>query len=458
MSSPPVDRREILALAVPAFLALVAEPLYLLADSAIVGHLGTVPLAGLGVAGSVLLSATGLFIFLAYATTSAVARRLGAGSPAEAVARGLDGLWLSAGLGLAVAVLLNRYAAPLAAAFGPTEPAHAQAVTYLQVAAFGLPAMLAVLAATGTLRGLLDTRTPLLAAVSGFTGNIGLNLLFVHGLHWGIAGSAWGTVLAQNAMGAGLVAVVVRRAHRLGVAVRPRPAAVLGAARGGLPLLVRTVALRTVLLVAVWAAAQLGDVPLAAHQIVATVWSVLAFTVDALAIAAQAIVGRELGAGRVAAARAATATMLRWGVGSGVLLGVLVVVIRGPLTALFTPDPAVQRYAAAALVVVGAGQLVSGYVFVADGVLMGAGDFGYLAWAMLGVLAAYLPAVVVARALLGPPDPTAGAALPGTALPVQRPGDLVVLWIAFLVMMLARAITLGVRLRSGRWAVTGATR
>ena len=187
-------------------------------------------------------------------------------------------------------------------------------------------------------------------------------------------------------------------------------------------------------------------------------WSVLAFTVDALAIAAQAIVGRELGAGRVAAARAATATMLRWGVGSGVLLGVLVVVIRGPLSALFTPDPAVQRYAAAALVVVGAGQLVSGYVFVADGVLMGAGDFGYLAWAMLGVLAAYLPAVVVARALLGPPDPTAGAALAGTAPPVERPGDLVVLWIAFLVMMLARAITLGARLRSGRWAVSGATR
>ncbi len=429
------DRREILALAGPAFLALVAEPLYLLVDSAIVGHLGTVPLAGLGVAGAVLLSASGLFVFLAYATTGAVARQLGAGSRAGALARGLDGLWLSAVLGVCAAVVVASYAAPLAGLFGATDAVHEQAVAYLRIAALGLPAMLVALAATGTLRGVLDTRTPLKASIAGFTGNIALTLLFVRGLGWGIAGSAWGTVIAQTAMAGLLVAVVWQRARRAGVGLGPRPARVLAAARGGIPLVVRTIALRAILLVAVWAAAQLGEAPLAAHQIVATVWSVLAFTVDALAIAAQAIVGRELGAGRVAAARAATATMLRWGVGSGLLLGALVALSSPVWLPLFSPDPQVRAHAAAALVVVGVGQLAAGYVFVADGVLMGAGDFRYLAVAMLGTLAAYLVVVVVVRA--------AG-------------GGLTELWAAFVALMVVRGATLWARLRGDRWAVTGA--
>jgi Na+-driven multidrug efflux pump len=236
-------------------------------------------------------------------------------------------------------------------------------------------------------------------------------------------------------MALALVGVVWHRARVAGVPARPRPGRVLEAARGGLPLVVRTVALRTILLVAVWAAAQLGDAPLAAHQIVATVWSVLAFTVDALVIAAQAIVGRELGAGRVAAARAATGTMLRWGVAGGLGLGVIVLVTRGWWLPVFSPDLAVQRYAAAALVVVGLGQPVAGYVFVADGVLMGAGDFRYLATAMLATLAAYLVVVSVVRA--------AG-------------GGLVHVWSAFVVMMVVRGVTLWARLRAEAWAVTGA--
>ena len=381
-----------------------------------------------------LLSASGLFIFLAYATTGSVARQLGAGSRAGALARGLDGVWLATGLGMLVAAVVAGYAAPLAGLFGATEAVHEQAVSYLRVGALGLPAMLVTLAATGTLRGMLDTRTPLLVSVAGFTGNAGLTLLFVRGFGWGIAGSAWATVIAHTAMATGLVAVVRRGARQAGVSSRPRPGRVLAAARGGLPLVVRTVALRSILLVAVWAAARLGEAPLAAHQIVATVWSVLAFTVDALAIAAQAVIGRELGAGRVAAARAATATMLRWGAGTGVLLGALVASTSQWWLPLFSPDPRVRELAAAALVVVGAGQLVAGYVFVADGVLMGAGDFGYLAVAMLATLAAYLVVVLAV--------PAAG-------------GGLTQLWAAFVVMMLVRGGTLWARLRGDRWAVTG---
>ncbi len=429
-------------MAVPAFLALVAEPLYLLADSAIVGHLGTVPLAGLGVAASVLLTASGLFIFLAYATTSQVARHLGAGNRAAAISVGLDGLWLSLVIGTIAAVGLAAFADPLAAVFGATDAAHTQAVAYLRVAAAGLPGMLATLAATGTLRGLLDTMTPLLASVVGLSANVALNVLFVHGLHWGIAGSAWGTVIAQTAIALALTAVVLRGARAQHVHLRPHPGRILAAARDGIPLVVRTVALRGVLLLSVWAAAHLGDAPLAAHQVVATIWSTLAFAVDALAIAAQAIVGRNLGAGDLAAARAATRTMLRWGVGSGVVLGAAVVAGQGALLAVLTPDPAVQGYAGRALLVVAAGQLVAGYVFVADGVLMGAGDFRYLAWAMLASFTAYLPMAAFVRAL-------------GVW---GEPGQvLVVLWIAFVAFMAVRMATLWWRLRGDAWAITGAT-
>ncbi|MGV1008624.1 MAG: MATE family efflux transporter [Dermatophilaceae bacterium] len=441
--APAVDRREIVALAVPAFLALVAEPLFLLADSAIVGHLGTIPLAGLGVAGSVLLTAANLFVFLAYATTSSVARQLGAGSRAGAMSAGLDGLWLSVGIGALAALVLLLAADPLSGVFGASDAVHEQAVRYLRVAAFGLPPMLVTLAVTGVLRGLLDTRTPLYASLLGFTANALLNLLFVHGLHWGIAGSAWGTLIAQTAMAAGLTAVFLRRARAEHTPLRPHPQRVLAAAVDGFPLFVRTIAVRLVLLLTVWAAAGIGDAPLGAHQVTATIWTFTAFALDALAIAAQAVVGRDLGAARADVARTATTTMLRWGVALGLALGAALLLGRTLLAPLFSPDPAVQGYVTATLAVVGCGQAISGYVFVADGVLMGAGDNRFLAVAMTVTLAAYLPMVLAVRAYAQTADPTHA---------------LVALWLAFLGFMLVRCATLAWRLRGDAWLVTGAHR
>ncbi|MEI2732096.1 MAG: MATE family efflux transporter [Dermatophilaceae bacterium] len=442
MSAPPgrAQRREVLALAVPAFLALVAEPLFLLADSAIIGHVGTIPLAGLGVAGAVLLTAAGLFVFLAYATTASVARQLGAGSTRGALAAGLDGLWLSLAIGVVVAAIVAGAAYPLAGAFGASDAVRDQAATYLRIAAFGLPAMLASLAVTGVLRGLLDTRTPLVVSVIGFGANVVLNLVLVTVLDFGIAGSAFGTLVAQTAMAGGLVVVLVRRAREASTPLRPHPGRVLAAALHGAALFGRTVALRLVLLLTVGAAASFGDPALAAHQISATLWSFLAFALDALAIAAQAIVGRDLGAGRADAARAATSRLLRWGVGFGLVVGVALVAIRPMLLTLFTTDPVVVRYAAGALIVVAAGQVVSGYVFVGDGVLMGAGDHRYLAAAMAVSLAAYLPMVWMARLIGQRSGPQAG---------------LVGLWLAYVGFMLVRAATLGWRMRGDRWLVTG---
>jgi putative MATE family efflux protein len=448
---PAGQRREILRLAVPAFLALVAEPLFLLGDSAIIGHLGTTQLAGLGVASAALITAANIFVFLAYGTTSIVARQVGAGSQRGAVAAGVDGVWLAIAIGLATGALVARYAEPLCALLGASPAVLAQAVTYLRVSALGIPAMLVALAVTGVLRGLQDTRTPLIASVVGFSANIALNLLLVYGLHLGIAGSATGTVLAQSGMAAALVLVVTRRARRLGASLRPHPARVLRAALDGLPLLVRTLALRFVLLMTTWVAAGLGEVPLAAYQVSATMWTFLAFALDALAIAAQALTGQALGAGDIARARSATHTMLSWGVLGGVMLGILVLATHSVLPGLFTSDPAVQSALASALVVVGLCQPIAGFVFVLDGVLIGAGDGPWLAGAQVVVLGLYLPLILTVRAS-GP------SLLAGTNSVAGQGHAMTALWLAFVAFMTLRGLALGWRARGDAWLVTGATR
>jgi putative MATE family efflux protein len=438
--------REIISLAVPAFLALVAEPLFLLADTAIVGHLGTAQLAGLGVASSILVTAAGVFVFLAYGTTSIVARQVGAGHERAALASGLDGIWLALAIGAVVAPVVALAAEPLCGVFGASAQVLGHASTYLRISAAGIPAMLIALATTGALRGLLDTRTPLVASVLGFGANIVLNLVFVLGLGWGIAGSAWGTVVAQTGMALGLVVVVVRKALRAHAPLRPEPGRVLRAAGAGVPLLVRTLALRAILLVTTWVAAALGDVPLAAHQVAATIWTFLAFALDALAIAAQALTGTALGAGDVTSARAATSTMLRWGAWGGLGLGLLVAATSGVLPVLFTPDPAVRAALTAALVVVGLGGWLSGLVFVVDGVLIGAGDGRWLAGAMAGTLALYLPLALLLHAV-APTVHTWG-----------DPAATALLWLAFTAFMGIRWGFLRHRVRGDAWLVTGAAR
>ena len=444
--SPAPARREILRLALPAFLALVAEPLFLLADSAIVGHLGTTPLAGLGVASSVLLTAAGVFVFLAYGTTSVVARQLGAGSAKGAVSAGIDGLWLSLVIGAAAAVAVGAAAPWWCARFGAGPEVVEQAATYLRISAAGLPGMLVVLAVTGVLRGLQDTRTPLVASVSGFGANIVLNLVFVYGFGWGIAGSAAGTVIAQTGMAVGLAVVVLRAARRLEAPLRFHPGGVLRSALGGIPLLVRTLALRGVILVTTATAARYGEDSLAAHQIALTVWSFLAFTLDALAIAAQAMTGKALGSGDVAGARAAADTTARWGVGGGLVTGVVLLALSPVIGRAFSSDPGVVGAAAGAFVVMAAAQWLAGYVFVVDGVLMGAGDTVWLAVAMVVAVAVWVPLLL-------------WAARSDDVLPGGFGHELAGLWVWFAVGFMAlRGIGLWWRFRGDGWAVTGASR
>ncbi|MFJ2023641.1 MATE family efflux transporter [Streptomyces sp. NPDC087897] len=429
--------REIFALAVPAFGALVAEPLFVMVDSAVVGHLGTPQLAGLGIAAALLMTAVSVFVFLAYATTAAVARRVGAGDLPAAIRQGMDGIWLALLLGAAVVAVVMPIAPWLVDVFGASETAAPYAITYLRISVLGIPAMLVVLAATGVLRGLQDTRTPLYVAIGGFTANAILNVTLVYGAGLGIAGSAWGTVIAQAAMAAAYLFVVIRGARQHGASLRPDAAGIRASARAGVPLLIRTLSLRAVLMIATAVAARLGDVDIAAHQIILSLWSLTAFALDAIAIAGQAIIGRYLGANDEKGARAACRRMVEWGIGCGIALGVLIVLARPLFIPLFTSDPSVEDALLPALLVVAVSQPIAGVVFVLDGVLMGAGDGRYLAWAMLVTLAVFAPAALLV--------PTLG-------------GGLTALWWAMTLMMAVRLITLWVRTRSGRWIVTGATR
>lgn len=429
--------REIIALAVPAFGALVAEPLFVMADSAIVGHLGTAQLAGLGVASALLTTAVSVFVFLAYATTAAVARRVGAGDLQAAIRQGMDGIWLALLLGAAVIAVVLPTAPALVELFGASDTAAPYAITYLRVSSLGIPAMLVVLASTGVLRGLQDTKTPLYVAIGGFVANGVLNVALVYGAGLGIAGSAWGTVIAQCAMAAVYLFVVVRGARRHGASLRPDAAGIRACAQAGAPLLVRTLSLRAILMIATAVAARLGDADVAAHQIILSLWSLLAFALDAIAIAGQAIIGRYLGANDAQGARDVCRRMVQWGIASGVALGVLVVLARPLFIPLFSSDSVVQDAALPALVVVAISQPICGIVYVLDGVLMGAGDGPYLAWAMLATLAVFAPVALLV--------PTLG-------------GGLTAVWAAMTLMMAVRMVTLWLRTRSGHWLVTGATR
>jgi putative MATE family efflux protein len=428
---------EILRLALPAFGALVAEPLFLLADSAIVGRLGTIPLGGLGVASQVLTTLVNISIFLAYGTTAAVARQLGAGHRDAAIRLGIDGLWLAAAIGLVVLAAGWPLSPPLVRAFGGTAGVSHEAIIYLRISLLGAPAMLIVLAGTGILRGLQDTRTPLLVAVAANAVNVALNATFVLGLHWGIAGSAWGTVMAQAGTCAAYLLVVSRGARRAGVSRRPDLAGVRSAAFAGASLVLRTLALQAVLVVMTAIAARQGDAALAANQVAMRVWNLFVLALDAIAIAGQAITGRYLGAGDVAAARAATGRMIVWGAVYGTIFSVVLLAIRPVLPPVFGLAPDVRRLLLAVLLVVIVQQPAAGVVFVLDGVLIGAGDQDYLAVAGLMTLAVFSAAAW-------------GVLTTGSGL--------VALWLAYCAWMAARFATLTLRVRGTRWLVTGAVR
>ena len=429
--------REIIRLAVPAFGALIAEPLYVLADTAVVGHLGTPQLGGLAVASSVLLTGYAVFIFLAYGTTGAVSRLIGAGNEREAAHQAVQGMWLALCIAAVLVPAGLLSGGWLVRALGASGDVATNAEVYLRISMFGVPALLVTLAGTGYLRGRQDTFTPLAVALGANVVNLVLELVLINGLGLGIGASALATVLAQTGAAAIYVGRVVRAVRRLDVSVRPDSRAIGLLGRAGGALLLRTAALRGSLTAATAIATRIGPVEVAAHAIAYELWNFLALALDAIAIAAQAIIGKELGAGDADEASALGRRMLWLGFLAGAALGTVVLAVHTVLPHVFSNDPRVLALASFLLWHVAILQPVNGVVFVLDGILIGAGDLRYMAWAMVGAAAVF--------------------AAGGTCVLVFGLG-VGWLWAAIGLFMVARLVGLGMRFRTGRWAVTGATR
>ena len=427
--------RELLRLAVPAVGALVAEPLYLLADTAVVGHLGTSPLAGLAVASGVLLFAYGMCIFLAYGTTASVARLTGAGRPELAAAQAVQGLWLAASLGVALAVLGAWFGQRLLGLLGAEGTVLDQAGTYLRISLLGAPAMLVMLAGVGYLRGRRDTVRPLWVAVGTAALNLILEVVLIYGFGLGIGASAAATVVAQW-IGAGCYLVWIGSEVRCyEVSLGPDWSALRRLALVSTDLMVRNLSLGGTFLVGTSVAARIGTAPVAAHQVAFLVWMMLSLTMDGLAIAAQAMVGTALGAGDGDGARRIGRRTIVWSVGVGITLGLALLLARDSVSGLFSNDPAVVGLVGFLFLHVGLMAPLSGVAFALDGILIGAGDQRFMARAM-----------------------TASALLATAAMAAGRLADLGIgwLWAAIWVFVAGRSVILGARFRGNHWVVLGA--
>ncbi len=427
--------RAILALAIPALGALLAEPIYVLTDTVIVGRIGTNQLAGLALAAAVLVTLHAVLIFLAYGTTGMVGRLLGSGNERLATAQGVQAIWLALLLGVVVSAVVAAMATPILSLFGAEPAVEEFGLTYLRISLLGFPALLVMLAGSGYMRGLQDTVTPLSVAVFTAALNLVIELWFVFGLDLGIAGSAWSTVIAQWAAALIYGVVVVRSALARGVCLWPHFASLVRYARVGLMLVVRTTALRGAFLLAVFVAAQLGTTEVAAHQVAVEVWGFLALALDAVAIAGQALVARALGAGDTTTAREASGRMVGLSIELGAVLGVILAVVAMPVAGVFSEDTAVVSLTAGLFIWVAAMQPLNGVAFALDGVLIGAGDLRFLAQAMVGAFAVFAAAAVVVLAT-------------GWGLSW--------VWLAITLFMVARAVPLTLRFRQGGWQRTGA--
>ncbi|MEO7557096.1 MAG: MATE family efflux transporter [Acidimicrobiales bacterium] len=424
--------REILRLALPAFAALIAEPLYVLADTAVVGHIGTPELAGLAVASSALLTGYAMFIFLAYGTTAAVARLLGAGDERAAAHQAVQGLWLALVVSVPLVVAGVAGAGEAVRALGATGAVATNAEVYLRISIAGVPALLLGLAGIGYLRGRRDTLTPLLVALGTNVANLGLELVLINRYGYGIGASALATVIAQWIGAAVYVRRVLVPVRALGVSLLPDPSALRVLGRTSIDLLLRTAALRAAYTGATAVAARIGPAEVAAHEVALSIFLFLALALDAIAIAGQALVAGALGAGTAERARSLCRRMVRLGLYAGMAFGFGIVALRPVLPHVFTTDRRVVVLAGFLLWFVAALQPLNAVVSVLDGVLIGAGDGRYLAAAMAAATTVFVA---------------------GAAVVVVVDLGIGWLWTTFAAFMGARAASLWLRYRSDAWLV-----
>ena len=423
--------RQVFALAVPALGVLAAEPLYVLVDTAVVGHLGALPLAGLALGGLLFSQVSSALTFLSYGTTSRTARLHGAGRRGDAVEEGVQATWLAVGVGLAVLILGQLLAAPVAELLAGKGPIADAGVSWLRIALFGAPMVLITMAGNGWLRGVQDTRRPLVYVLLGNGLSVVLNPILVYVLGWGLEGSAVANVFAQTVAAALFVSALVKEK----VPLKPVPH-LIGAQLGlGRDLVIRTLAFQLSFISALSVASRTSTDAVGAHQIVLQLWSFLALVLDSLAIAAQSLVGAALGAGRDDEAKSLAWQVTRYGLVFGIALSVVFAALYSVLPRVFTSAPGVLAEIPHAWWLFVLLQPIAGVVFALDGVLLGAGD------------AKFLRTATVVSALVG--------FVPLVWLSLAFHWGLLGIWTGLSTFMVFRLVAVVLRTKSGRWAVTG---
>lgn len=431
----PAGARQIAALALPALVVLAAEPLYLLFDTAVVGRLGALGLAGLAIGGLILGLVASQATFLSYGTTARSARHYGAGDRAAAVAEGVQATWLALGLGALIVVVVQAAAVPLVSAIAGRDDIAAAACGWLRIAILGAPAILVSLAGNGWLRGVQDTVRPPRYVVAGFALSALLCPLLVYGglgmPRWGLPGSA-----VANCAGQWLAALLFLRALRSErIPLRIDGPVLRAQVSMGRDLIVRSLAFQACFVSAAAVAARFGAAALAAHQIVLQLWTFLALVLDSLAIAAQALVGAALGAGAAGRARTVAARVTVFSAVAAAVLAALLAAGSTVLPGVFTDDAAVLASVAVPWWFLVAQLPIAGVVFALDGVLLGAGD------------AAFMRTATVISALAG--------FLPLTWLSLILDWGLAGIWSGLTTFIVLRLVFVGWRALSGRWTRAG---
>lgn len=398
-SARTVDRA-IAALAIPAIFTLIAEPIYLLTDTAIVGRIGTNELGGLAVANTVILFTYAIFVFLTFETTANIARLAGAGRTHEATRYAVQALWLSVALGGVGALVLIGAGPAIVRWLAGTSGVAEAATTYVQIASIGMPALFITMAGAGYYRGLGNTRRPLAITVGVALVNLVAELIMITWLGFGIGASAATTVVAQT-LGALCFAIpIVRTARAQHVALRPVPALLRSQALNARPLVIRTIALRAILTACVTITAQLGARQVASFQVAFGVWMFLVFVLDGIEAAAQSLIGNAIGARNVAQARLVARRAFFWSTLLGAAIGLILIVARWPIANLLSPTAGVAAAAATGMVWAGFLAPISGPAFAADGILVGSGHTNVLANAMVVASVAFA-AIATAGLALG---------------------------------------------------------
>ncbi len=430
-SRPPTSLvRETLAFAVPTLATLIAEPVFLAADSVIVGHLGIAQLGALATASAILTLVTSSFIVLAYGTTSRVARLIGAGNAAGAFEVGVASTWAAVILGAILSAVLALFGREALVLLKTPSEVLPFAVVYLKISAIGVPFVLLSLAGIGVLRGVGNSRGPMQIQVAGYLLNIVLNLWLVWGVGLGIAGSALGTVLSQAALAAAYFVMVRKLARSRQVSLKPHLGGIANIFATGVSLIVRTVSFRIAILLATWVAESLGTVSLAAFGAAMTVWTVVVFVLDSVAIAAQVSFAKSVGAGRLQEARDATVTFMRLAVVFGLVTGAVLAAFAWVIPGAFVTDPTTRRLITNLLLIEAILQPLASLAFMLDGILIGVGDFTYLGFAAVASLGAFVPGALEVRYVFHNAQS---------------------LWIAIGIFMLARVATLASRIGQRDW-------